>query len=152
MEPITTLVVDDSEHYRYFVRHAASLDGRFTIVGEADQGAEGIRLAGELRPDVVLLDLHMPMLDGLESIDGIRALSPRSKILVWSGYADSFGADAVALGADEYISKTTPLRELGTHIVDIAARSTEHEAPDQQWVQPYILKSLTQLGTDSQTA
>ena len=152
MEPVTTLVVDDSEHYRYFVRHAASLDPRFKIVGEADQGAEGIRLVGELKPHVVLLDLHMPMLDGLESIDGIRAMSPRSKILIWSGYADSFGADAVALGADEFISKTTPLRDLAGHIVGLAARDIKHEIPDQQWVQPYVLKSLTQLGTDSQPA
>lgn len=153
MEQITTLVVDDSEHYRYFIRHAATLDPRIVIVGEADQGADGIRLAGELQPDVVLLDLHMPLLDGLESIDGIRALSPTSKILVWSGYADSFGADAVGLGADDFVSKKIPLPELVGRIVELTAREIEHEVPDQQWVQPYILRSLAQQFTsDTQPA
>lgn len=147
MEPIRVLVIDDSEDFRYLAAKAARSDGRIVIVGEANQGVEGIRLASELQPDLVLLDLHMPMMDGLEAIEGIRSLSPGSKILAWSSFDDSFGEDAVALGADDHVSKDLALPALLTCVVDLIHRenvATKVQEPvGTEWVGPYVLRSLT---------
>ena len=81
MEPIKILVVDDFEQYRKVIRRALRSRGRFEIVGEASDGLEAVEKAGELRPDLILMDVHMPKLSGLEACRSIRKLSPKSKIL-----------------------------------------------------------------------
>lgn len=83
MLPVTVLVVDDYEPFCQVVR--SLLDGsRFSIVGQALDGLEAVQKATELHPDVVLLDLSLPKLNGIRAAERIRCLSPNSKILILS--------------------------------------------------------------------
>ena len=79
------LLVDDVAETRRLVRTALRLRGGFTVVGEASDGAEAVRIAGEVRPDIVVLDLGLPDIAGHDVLIGVRAGSPTSKIVVFSG-------------------------------------------------------------------
>src|SRR5215210_5542770 len=87
-DPITVLIVDDHAVVRQGVR--ASLEARqeFVVVGEAETGAEAVRRATELVPDVVLMDLLMPDLDGVEATQQIKRLSPRTQVVVLTSHHD----------------------------------------------------------------
>jgi signal transduction histidine kinase/CheY-like chemotaxis protein len=102
-------------------------DGRFEIVGEASNGVEAISLATDTRPDAVVLDLSMPVMDGLQALPEIRKLLPRGKIVVLSGFnASQMEREALALGADAYVEKGTAFGRLVTMLLDLVAR----EAPE----------------------
>ncbi len=99
------VVIDDSEDQRDLLG-AALRRGGFEIVGEAGDGLAGIELVRDRRPEVVLLDLVMPVLDGVEALPTIRALVPDATIVVLSGFgAQHMSARALALGADGYVQK-----------------------------------------------
>ncbi len=86
---IRVLLVDDVVHVRQLVRSALRLRGGFEVVGEAEQGTEAVRLSSELQPDLVVLDLGLPDLAGHEVLTRVRAASPHSKVVVFSGADDS---------------------------------------------------------------
>ena len=100
-------------------------DGDVRVVGEAEEGDEGVRLVAELQPDVVLLDLTMPVLDGLEAIPLIRESAPRTAIVVLSGLgADTMAREALDAGAHGYVEKGAELVEIA-NAVRRAARVLE---------------------------
>jgi DNA-binding NarL/FixJ family response regulator len=104
--PITVVVADDTRDLRLLLSIALDLAGGFDVVGEAADGQEALEQALRLQPDVVLLDLAMPVLDGLQVIPLIRAQAPDTVIVVLSGFgADAMGERAVALGAATYVQK-----------------------------------------------
>lgn len=103
---IRVLVADDTSDIRLLLGIALGLAGDFEVVGEAADGEVAVRLAAELRPDVVLLDLAMPVMDGLQALPLIRAQSPESLVVVLSGFGPStMGDEAMARGAHEYVQK-----------------------------------------------
>lgn len=83
--PIRVLLVDDVVEVRRLVRTSLRFRGGFEVVGEADDGAGAVRLAEELQPDVVVLDLGLPDIAGREVLSRVRAHAPRSKVVVFSG-------------------------------------------------------------------
>ncbi len=83
-----TLLVDDAASLRALVRIALNRDGDFDVVAEAGDGRDAIEKASRWRPDVVLLDLAMPVMDGLEALPRIREVSPSSSIVVFTGFGD----------------------------------------------------------------
>jgi signal transduction histidine kinase len=128
---LRVLVVDDTADIRFLVRLTLERDGRFEVVGEADDGAEAIVAAARLRPDVVLLDLAMPVMDGLEALPQIRAESAGSKIVVLSGFnAREMSADALARGASSYLEKGGIADLLVPHIL--------HHFPDRGDAPPVV--------------
>ena len=103
----SVLVVDDEADLRDVLRLRLEADGRFEIVGEADDGERAIELAQQLQPDVVLLDLLMPGLDGREALPGIVAAAPTSMIVIFSAVPSQKAAEQTTeLGAFAYLEKT----------------------------------------------
>lgn len=82
---ISTLLVDDAADVRVLLRVALRAHGAFTISGEAANGAEAIRLAAELRPDLIVLDLGLPDLEGRDLLTQIRRVAPGSRVVIFTG-------------------------------------------------------------------
>jgi DNA-binding NarL/FixJ family response regulator len=113
MAAIGILVVDDFEPWHVSVRSILKRNPLFRVIGEARDGIEAIEKAVTLRPDVVLLDIGMPRLNGIEAAKKIRQACPESKIIFLT-QEDSSDVRSVALdtGAAAYVLKSTAAREL----------------------------------------
>src|SRR4051794_31360942 len=85
--PIRIFLCDDAREFRELIRLGLDADGGFDIVGEAGDGVAGVAGVSATQPDVVLLDLAMPELDGLEALTLIREQAPGAKVVVLSGFA-----------------------------------------------------------------
>lgn len=102
----TVLLADDSEQLRDLCSASLVRDGRFRVVGQVGDGREVVVAAAQLRPAIVLLDLAMPGLDGLQILPDLRAVLPGSAIVVFSGFTkDDFGDRVFAAGANAYLEK-----------------------------------------------
>ena len=113
VSPIRVLIVDDHAVVREGIRHVLSADPGFAIVGEAANGREAIAKAEELRPDVVVLDLSMPELSGLDAAARIRTATPGASILVLSIHDDEeYVLQSVRAGAQGYLRKDSSPAEL----------------------------------------
>ncbi len=118
----TVLVVDDVPELRYLVRLNLELDGRFEVVGEAENGLEAIECAQKHQPDVVLLDASMPVRDGIEALPEIRAAAPATKVVVLSGFqARRLERMALERGAVRYLEKGLPPDALVEELAVVAA-------------------------------
>ncbi|MBV9486377.1 MAG: response regulator [Frankiaceae bacterium] len=116
----TVVVIDDTPDLRLLLRMVLELSDRYTVVGEAGDGAAGIKVVSEWQPDLVLLDLAMPVMDGLEALPGIRSAAPTTKVVVLSGFeADRMAEQAVSRGADGYLQKGTQPDDVVAMLDDI---------------------------------
>lgn len=105
LRPPTVLLVDDSGETRQALRQLLEEQG-ITILGEAAEGATGIELARELRPDIVLMDLRMPRMDGIETTKIITGGLPDTRVVVLTTFDDaSLRRRAVEAGAAAYLVK-----------------------------------------------
>ena len=107
-ERVRVLVVDDTEDIRHLLKVVLDLDGRFDIVAEAGDGAAGVEACRAHHPDLVLLDLAMPVMDGLQALTEIRRIwpTPPPRVVVLSGFVAELAARrALDLGADAYLEK-----------------------------------------------
>jgi two-component system chemotaxis response regulator CheB len=106
--PVTVVVVDDSAVLRRFARSAIEADGRLTVIGEARNGRDAVALVERLRPQAVLMDLHLPVMNGIEAIERIMATRPTA-IIVYSAFVDgddrANAAAALAAGAVDVMEK-----------------------------------------------
>lgn len=116
-EAVRVVLVDDTPDIRLLLGLALDLDPGFTVVGEASDGIEALQVVAETRPDLVLLDLAMPRMDGLTVIPRIRQMCPDSTILVLSGFDGAvLGPRTVAAGADDYLRKGTSPQEIVSRV------------------------------------
>ena len=107
------LLCDDMQQVRLVLRTEMSLESDLEIVGEASNGAEAIELARSAQPDVVVLDLTMPVMDGLEALPRIREAAPGARVIMLSAHGtNDMKARAVAAGASRYLEKTATTREI----------------------------------------
>lgn len=107
------LISDDHPVVRAGVRGMLSGEPGFEVVAEAADGAEAVELAGRHRPDVVLMDLRMPRMDGVAATEKIRATSPETQVLILTTYeSDADILRAVEKGASGYLLKDAPREEL----------------------------------------
>ncbi|MEY2451508.1 MAG: hypothetical protein QOD92_1082 [Acidimicrobiaceae bacterium] len=102
--PLHVLIVDDAASTRLLLRGVLEHSSQFDVVGEADDGAMAIELADSLQPDVVLLDLSMPVTDGSSALAGLLAVAPRTRVIVLSG-TDTPAAPLLAAGATAFVPK-----------------------------------------------
>lgn len=113
MAPIRLLVVDDSSDLRFLVRAAVESRGGFEVVGEAGDGAAGVAAATELQPDLVLLDLDMPTMNGLEALPLLRQAAPGATVVVLSSFRrEDYEHQVRAVGAVGYLQKGITARRL----------------------------------------
>lgn len=114
---ITILIADDHTIVRRGLVSLLSLSDDFEIVGEAENGREAVDLTVSKDPDVVLMDIGMPILNGLEATRQIRKLAPHVKVLVLSGYDnDDYILQVIQCGANGYVLKNSLLEDLFTAI------------------------------------
>jgi len=110
---VRVLVVDDVELWHTFVHMRLGMEANLYIIGVATDGLDAIRKAERLRPDLILLDISLPKLNGLEAARQIRKVSPSSKILFLSVESDpDVVRDALSAGGLGYVLKTEAARDL----------------------------------------
>jgi DNA-binding NarL/FixJ family response regulator len=115
-----TLIVDDYPGVRDGLRALLSLHQGFDIVGEAGDGLEAIELVGELHPDLVLLDMSMPRMDGMTAIREIKKKWPKTLVLTFTVHkSPEYVFATLIAGADGYILKDDPWTDLITSIEKI---------------------------------
>lgn len=111
--PVTVLLVDDHEIVRQGLRFFLETQPDFSVVGEADSGLSAVKLAEEHVPDVVLMDLIMPGMAGVEATRRIKDISPRTQIVVLTSYHDDEHIfPALQAGAVSYVLKDIGMEEL----------------------------------------
>jgi len=120
------LIIDDAEAMRFLLRRVLTRGPGFEVVGEAGDGAQGIELARATHPDLILLDLRMPVMDGFEALPRLRAAAPTARIVVVSGLDPRDAATrTAALGADDYLEKDLPPAEFQRRLLAYAQTSSE---------------------------
>jgi DNA-binding NarL/FixJ family response regulator len=113
------LLAEDNAAMRQTLRDLLEDEG-FEVVGEAVDGVEAVALAQTVVPDVVLMDLRMPRLNGLEATQAIKQVVPQVRVLVLSAYADAgLSQDAQAAGADGYVVKGSPYEALLAKVLGV---------------------------------
>jgi NarL family two-component system response regulator LiaR len=111
--PIHILLADDHPVVRDGLAAILSTQADFVVVGQASTGAEAVELAARLTPDVILLDLEMPEMDGVEALRHIRTFRPGARIIVFTAFdSDERIVSAVQAGAKGYLLKGAPRDEL----------------------------------------
>jgi DNA-binding NarL/FixJ family response regulator len=107
------LIVDDAANLRELLTVLLEVEDDFEVVGTAADGEQALALARQLLPDVILLDLAMPVMDGLQALPGLRALAPAARIVIFSGFEhEALARSALTAGADAYIEKGTSVMQL----------------------------------------
>jgi len=142
-EPITILIVDDHAVVRHGARAFFELEEDFLVVGAVSSGGEAVLLAADTAPDVVLMDLVMPGMDGVEATRLIKQKSPRTQIIVLTSYhKDEHIFPAIRAGALSYLLKDIPLAEL--------ASAVRKAASGEAVIHPHVAARLVQELTSEQ--
>src|SRR5689334_2064252 len=116
------LICDDNPNIRYLLRVFIETKTPFEICGEAGHGTEAIEKARKLQPDLILLDLSMPVLGGAEAATILKAMLPRTKIILFSMHMDTVPRSlAAVVGVDLALSKSDGITKLGEHLNKLLA-------------------------------
>jgi DNA-binding NarL/FixJ family response regulator len=142
MKRITVLLVDDHMIIREGLRAVLEAEGDIEVVGEAETGRQAIQLTKRLRPDVVIMDIAMPLLNGLEATRRIVKDVPAARVLILSAYGDdAYVRQAILFGAAGYLIKQTSADSLARAIREIQEGKT--------FFSPSIAKRLHDLSLES---
>jgi DNA-binding NarL/FixJ family response regulator len=142
MKRITVLLAEDHEIVREGLRTLLEAEGDIAVVGEAETGRQALALARRLHPDVVVMDIAMPLLNGLEATRLIRKGVPATKVLILSAHSDdAYVEQVLAMGAAGYLIKQTSARVLSRAIRQVYA--------GRLFFSPAIAKRLVHLDQKS---
>ena len=138
------LVVDDHAFMRVAINAILTTDSSLEVVGEARDGQEALERCRELRPDLVLMDVSMPKVDGLEATRCIKAHSPETSVLILTAHAEhSLLMDAVKAGAAGYVLKG----DHPDHVLDAVRAVLDGETPLDQGLAMKLLRSIGEEAT-----
>lgn len=117
----SVLLIDDHQRLRELYKIALQDERRLHVSAEAADGLEGARLAREMKPDLVVLDLSMPTRDGLQALQDIKRDVPDARIVVLSGFLrDRVEPLVLELGANAYVEKGLPIEEIPVMLLRVA--------------------------------
>ncbi|MBB6018294.1 response regulator [Deinococcus radiopugnans] len=140
---ITLTLIDDQPLMRFGLRSLFETDDAFEVVGEAGNGADGVRLVQDLKPDVVLMDVQMPELDGVKATARIRELGLPSRVLILTTFdTEGYVLDGIRAGASGYLLKDVRPQEL----FDVVRRVAAGEV----FIQPSVASKYLHLLTTRQ--
>lgn len=136
---ITVLIADDHSVVRQGVRVFLETQPEIEVIGEADSGEKAVELSAEFAPDVILLDLILPGVNGVEATRRIKQVSPRSNVIILTSYhEDEHIVPAIKAGALSYLLKDVSPREL----VDAVRKASEGEAVLHPQIAQKLMKGL----------
>lgn len=139
------LLVDDHRMMREGLRALLEAHGSFDVIGEADNGRDAVKMTGELKPDVVVMDLGMKDLNGIEATRQIRTAFPRVPVVVLSTYAhEDYVLSALEAGAWAYVLKISAHEEL--------LEAIESVARGRRFLSPEITALVVDAGVEAQIA
>jgi DNA-binding NarL/FixJ family response regulator len=142
MKPITVLLAEDHTVVREGLRALLKVEGDIEVVGEAETGRQAVQLTKKLRPDVVIMDIAMPLLNGLEATRRISKAVTASRVLILSAHGDDeYIRQAVMLGAAGYLIKQTS--------ADLLSRAIREVHKGNTFFSPSIAKRLRDLALES---
>ena len=127
--PRSVVLIEDDDEVLALLEILFELDGRFEVVGTAASGDTGTALVADLQPDVAILDLEMPRVSGLTAIPIIRTVSPGTRIVVFSAFADPMTLlDVLRRGAHAYLDKGAAWSELLPAVASLFASDAQRTA------------------------
>ena len=142
---VRVLLVDDEELVRFGLRTVLEAAGDFEVIGEAGDGEAAVRAAHELRPDVVLIDIRMPVLDGLSATRRILELPHPPQVAVLTTFhVDEYVYAALAAGAAGFLLKDTPPRQIAAAVRAVAdGTATLSPAVTRNLIDSYVDRAAT---------
>jgi DNA-binding NarL/FixJ family response regulator len=141
----TVVIADDHEIVRRGVRSVLEAEGSYRVMEEACDGLAAAQAVEKLKPDILILDLHLPRLNGLDVLKQVRASSPRTKVLVLTMHNDEpYVIEALRGGASAYLLKGSESQEIVTALKDVLAGRRYLSAPLSEWA----ITVLTSKGAD----
>jgi len=144
MTPVRVLLVDDQTLFRAGLRTLLSTRPEVEVIGEAENGQDAVRLAAQLRPDVVLMDLKMPVLDGVAATRRLRVQLPTCRIVALTTFEDDeLVFEVLRAGAVGYLLKDAPVDRL----VDAILAAARGESVLQPSVASKVLAELSRLSS-----
>ena len=138
--PAQILIADDHELVRDGLKHMLGYEEDLKVVGEASNGREAVELCRKLQPDLVLMDVRMPEMDGLEATRAIKSEQPSVRVLIITIYQNpDYLLEAIEAGADGYVLKDAPNRQL----INAIRRVLEGESPLNQELALLLIQRLS---------
>ena len=142
LKKITVLLAEDHAVVRQGLRTLLETEGHCEVVGQAQTGREAVKLAATLRPDVILMDIAMPVLNGLEATRQILATNPAAKVVILSAHSDDEYIESMtAAGAAGFLEKQTS--------AEILAKAIHEVAQGKSFFSPAIAKRMADSRTRS---
>ncbi len=146
---ITVVIADDQTLFREGIKDLLENEKKITVIGEAADGREALRLVKKLKPNVILLDIKLPHMDGIEATRQIHKDCPTTNVLILSSYEDEAHVmEAIQAGANGYLSKMLPASELVNALKTFANQGVMIPQP----VMSKLIEGLRQMGSANSEA
>lgn len=146
---ITVVIADDQTLFREGIKDLLENEKNISVIGEAADGREALRLVKKLRPNVILLDIKLPHMDGIEATRQIHKDCPTTNVLILSSYEDEAHVmEAIQAGANGYLSKMLPAAELVNALKTFANQGVMIPQP----VMSKLIDGLRQMGSANSEA
>lgn len=141
---VTVLIADDQTLFREGIKDLLEDEKGITVVGEASNGPEAVAMAKKIKPDVILMDIKLPQMDGVSATRIIRKECPQTNVLILSSYEDeAHVTEAIQAGANGYLSKMLPASELVHALKTFTAEGVMIPQP----IMGKLIQGLRQMGS-----